>query len=264
MTNPHKKPFADGCGIARCRDDIVRRYWDARARGYAEATVTDADPEETARWRAALEPVLAPLTESPDISVLDVGCGPGLFSLLTAERLPNARITALDGSPGMLAELRAAAASRGFSDRINCVEGDAAGPFHETFDAVISRNVLWNLPEAEKALRNWARALKPGGRMLIADGNHYRHLTSEAYARAAAARPAPRSHHPKYFSGIDPEVMRRVAETLPLTNEDRPAWDKRILADEGLVLESLSASTMPDGAGGEIVADFVLCARKPL
>lgn len=245
-------------------NDTIRRYWDARSRGYAEATVNDPDPAERRRWKDALEPVLAPLDGAPSIRILDVGCGPGLFAILAAERLPEARITALDGSAGMLAELRRSAEQLGLLDRMDLVEADAEAPLEaDAYDAVVTRNVLWNLPNAESALRNWVRALKPGGRILIADGNHYRHLVDPAHRRAVESRPAPRTHAPAYFEGIDPEIMTKEAEKLPLTRELRPAWDERILASEGIVVESLDVSTLPDGQGGEVITDFVLAARKP-
>ncbi|MFR0786904.1 MAG: methyltransferase domain-containing protein [Vescimonas sp.] len=33
---------------------------------------------------------------------------------------------------------------------------------NDTFDLVISRNVVWTIMDAEKAFREWRRVLKPG------------------------------------------------------------------------------------------------------
>jgi len=49
---------------------------------------------------------------------------------------------------------------------------DAEAPaFPEgTFDVVISRHVVWTLTDPSKAISNWKRLLKPGGRVVIIDG----------------------------------------------------------------------------------------------
>ena len=53
-----------------------------------------------------------------------------------------------------------------------------------SFDAVLSRNAVWNLPAPEAALREWVRILKPGGKLLYADGNHYRYLDDPLWLAA--------------------------------------------------------------------------------
>lgn len=242
---------------------LIRNYWNARARGYADATVNDAAPEEFRRWSAVLEEVLAPLESQTDVRILDVGCGPGLFSLLAAKRLPNARVTALDGSPAMLEELARSAASWGMSDRITLVEGDAGAIDEEgVYDLVMSRNVLWNLPDAEGALACWWRAVKPSGVLFTADGNHYRYLVDATHAAAVAAKPAPRSHAPKFFGNVDPAVMAERAKTLPLTYELRPAWDVERLTTWGGEVASFHETTTPAPDGTPVVTDFTLTVRK--
>lgn len=45
---------------------------------------------------------------------------------------------------------------------------DAENPEYDndTFDFVISRNLTWTLPDAQKAYKEWMRVLKPGGVLL--------------------------------------------------------------------------------------------------
>jgi SAM-dependent methyltransferase len=49
--------------------------------------------------------------------------------------------------------------------------GDAIAPdFPEaTFDAVVSRHVIWTLRDPEAAFRNWLRVLRPGARFVAID-----------------------------------------------------------------------------------------------
>src|SRR5262249_5308632 len=39
-----------------------------------------------------------------------------------------------------------------------------------SFDLAISRHVLWTLPHPEAALDEWIRVLRPGGRLVVIDG----------------------------------------------------------------------------------------------
>ena len=38
------------------------------------------------------------------------------------------------------------------------------------FDVVVTRNLVWTLPNPEAAVKEWHRVLKPGGRIIISDG----------------------------------------------------------------------------------------------
>ena len=44
-------------------------------------------------------------------------------------------------------------------------------PFKDnTFDVVVSRNLLWTRPNPGKALREWRRVMKPAGALVVSDG----------------------------------------------------------------------------------------------
>ncbi len=70
----------------------------------------------------------------------------------------------------MLAEARRKAAERGVAIRLE--EGDAERlPFPPgSFDLAISRHLLWTLPHPEAAIDEWIRVLRPGGRLVVVDG----------------------------------------------------------------------------------------------
>lgn len=53
----------------------------------------------------------------------------------------------------------------------------------ESFDAIVSRNVLWNLEDPAMAYREMYRVLRPGGTILVEDGNMYLYLYDEAYEK---------------------------------------------------------------------------------
>jgi 16S rRNA G1207 methylase RsmC len=75
-------------------------------------------------------------------TLLDLGCGPGTYSLAILERNPKMRATLLDLA-GAIAEAKRIVAARGCGDRVEFVAADAMAysPAH-TYDAVLMSNML--------------------------------------------------------------------------------------------------------------------------
>jgi ubiquinone/menaquinone biosynthesis C-methylase UbiE len=105
-------------------------------------------------------------------SILDVGCGSGVWSLALAQATPGARVTGLD-LPGVLDNFVARASALGLADRIDAIPGDmhtAALP-EACWDVAIIANVL-RLEPAERAraiVRRVVSAVRPGGSVIIVD-----------------------------------------------------------------------------------------------
>ena len=131
---------------------------------------------------------------APGDHVLEVGPGPGFWLEHAARSVaPDGRAAGVDLQPEMLAAARRRLDASGLAAEL--VEGDArALPFDDaSFDAVYMALVLGEVPEQEKAVREAARVLRPGG--LFADVEQlpdphyvrYRHL--EHVAREAGLEP---------------------------------------------------------------------------
>ena len=88
--------------------------------------------------------------------VVDAGCGPGHLTTALARRWPDARVSAFDSSPDMVAAARA----RG----IDAAQADVSTwtPTDDV-DVVVSNAVLHWVPDHRALLRRWARALPGGG-----------------------------------------------------------------------------------------------------
>ena len=143
----------------------IERYWDWRSASYQ----LDHDKSlETARdWEATLQDLVARFRSfSP--RALDVGTGPGQFAFYLARA--GFDTTGIDLSPNMISAAHKKGREMGLA--IDFRTGDAeALPFEDnTFDVVVSRNLLWTLPSPETAMREWHRVLKPGGRIIVSDG----------------------------------------------------------------------------------------------
>ena len=135
------------------------RDWDA------EAYDAIADPQF--RWGAA---VVDRLELDGDETVLDAGCGSGRVTALLAERLPEGRVIALDGSTSMLETARRRLAP--FGDRIRFVLADLMAPLliDEPVDAVLSTATFHWVPDHDALFAHLAAVLRPGGRLVAQCG----------------------------------------------------------------------------------------------
>lgn len=98
--------------------------------------------------------------------ILDAGCGNGRYSkFLLSEADADARITGFDYSRQMLQRAR----KRLRSSRVSHVAADLTRlPYPDAcFDASVCGWVLEHLPDAQLGLRELARVLRPGGKLLL-------------------------------------------------------------------------------------------------
>ncbi len=138
--------------------------WDAEAATFDEAPDHGLlDPAVRDAWRELLLGVLPPAPAD----VADLGCGTGTLALLLSDE--GYRVDALDFSPAMVALAEGKLAGSRASVRL----GDAAAPGlpAASLDVVLCRHVLWALPEPVEVVRRWAAALRPGGRLVLVEGN---------------------------------------------------------------------------------------------
>jgi len=162
-----KSPYLAGREMQSAEvEAVMRKIWDESASTYDDRPGHSIRSKQEKRaWQTLLSRAIG----SEKCDILDVGCGTGVMALLLAEM--GHRVTGLDISKAMLEKAREKAARLGLS--VEFREGSAeALPFGNClFDAVVNRHVLWALTDPEKAVAEWKRVLKPGGRVIIIDGN---------------------------------------------------------------------------------------------
>jgi SAM-dependent methyltransferase len=143
----------------------MRAYWNSFAPTFDEEPDHGLrDPLVRRAWRDLL---LGTLPSGP-ADVLDLGCGTGSLSVLLAEA--GYHVAGVDLAEQMVEAARAKASAAGVDVQFN--QGDAADPPHQphSFDVVLTRHVLWALPDPAAAIGRWVELLRPGGRLVLVEG----------------------------------------------------------------------------------------------
>lgn len=229
----------------------IKKYWDSRSEGYSLQIEQEREEKKDDFYRAYFQSLPS------GSSVLDIGCGPGFFSLLLANL--GMKVTSADYSEGMLQKAKELIRQNS-SAEVEFVRADAQNlPFRSgTFDAVVSRNLVWNLEEPEKAYSEWLRVLKPEGKLFIFDGNHYCYLFNKEFARVQKEVKKVSNH---ILLGVKTNLIDEIAKDLPLSKRVRPQWDE-------VVLKSLGAKNVKsefllwEGERERVPVRFVVKAEK--
>ena len=166
------------------------RYWTRWAAEYDEHQLARlALPGERETWSRTWRDALPEGTRT----VLDVGTGSGNVALLLAA--DGYEVTGIDLAEGMLEQARAKLVGHPRPPRF--LTGDAVDPpfARRSFDAVVSRYLLWTLRDAPAALRRWHELLRPGGVLVAVDGQWF-----APEADASATGPGPATDRQQHFA----------------------------------------------------------------
>jgi SAM-dependent methyltransferase len=150
--------------------------------------------------RQRLREILDP---RPGDRILEVGPGTGYYTLDVAGWvMPDGQVDILDLQREMLDHTMRRAGERGLSN-VTPTQSDATGmPYEDgTYDAAFLVTVLGEIPDQDAALRELARVLKPGGRLVVGEL-----LGDPHYVRLAPMR--------LRASGVGLAYERRVGNAL--------------------------------------------------
>lgn len=127
----------------------------------------------------------------PGMTVLDVGCAMGFFSLPLAEMVgPGGKVVGVDVQPKMLNVLKRRAAKAGLAERIEtrvCPE-DSLGldDCEGRFDFAVAFAVLHEVPDQARVFAQISHSLKPEARLLLAEPQGHVNLNDFRQTVAAA------------------------------------------------------------------------------
>lgn len=226
----------------------IAAYWTNRAEGYSLVNQEELAGTVGGDWAGEIGRRIRrqfPALPEKEISVLDIGTGPGFFAILLAGA--GYSVTAVDNSDAMLAEARKNAGDLADSITFRQMDAEALDFPAESFDVILSRNLTWNLEHPEKAYASWLQVLKKGGLLLNFDANWYTWMNDEKMQKTRAEeRRTVEENGIRNFEtdpGINEDAMTSIVRRVPLTFCRRPDWDIQTLKNLGLTDAEISVDT---------------------
>ena len=156
-------------------------------------------------WRALAAMYVAP---QPGQVIADIGCGTGSLVLLLARVEPAAQIIGLDPDPDVLAIARRKSSEAAVQWRVGMGDAVAESLGAEALDAAVSSLVLHQcpLPMKRAILASMHTALRPGGKLVIADYGWQRTTLMRLAFRAVQLADGKQDTQPN-ADGAVPELM---------------------------------------------------------
>ena len=221
----------------------IERYWTRRAHDFNIVRQNELQDAISGRWLAEIG---AHLRRNRPLEILDVGTGTGYFAVLLAGE--GHAVTGIDLTPAMLQEAEETAAAQGVAVRFHLMDAQKTDFPDASFDAVVTRNLTWTLPDPETAYREWFRVLRPGGILLNFDANYAENVRNHNQSASKVSETGVYGH-----CGMTPALSEENAEitlAVPASRHARPAWDAELCRKAGFAEVSADAT-----AGARILQD---------
>ncbi len=140
----------------------------AQGRDPKQYQQTLENPERIAGLQ--VERVVKTLDVKPGMRIADVGAGTGLFSLPFAKAVgPSGKVYAIDVDAGLLAIVKEKANGAGLANIETIVAGATDPKVPEPVDLLFICDTMHHLPNQAEYVKQFAKLLKPGGRVAVID-----------------------------------------------------------------------------------------------
>lgn len=139
------------------------------------------------------EEILDQIQLRSEMKGAEFGCGSGHWALALAQRLKKGIVYAMDVQAEPLSALKAKAERAGFANlkvrQRDLTETEGSGLPKSSLDIVLIPNLLFQVEEKEKILREAKRILKPNGLLVVVDWlKRARLILNQPYISAAQVK----------------------------------------------------------------------------
>lgn len=186
--------------------DSIREWWGSEHQDYDSIPEHRVHSEQEKEiWKDVL---VQSFGTTKKLKVLDIGTGTGFLALLLAEMGHD--VTGADWSKSMLEKAKEKANNSNLSIKFMVDDAEDLSFEDDLFDVVVSRHLIWTLPNPAMAMKEWRRVTKPGGKIIVdASGKHSigdHHFGKEIGEKLP------------FYNGADPEEIIKMFEDFGLVN----------------------------------------------
>ncbi len=209
-------------------------FWTKRSDNFSDNVLGSIKDGRYVFW---LDMIKQELDGREGLSILDCGCGPGFFSIILGRE--GHRMTAIDYAQGMVEIATNNLREYGVECKVSQMDAQNLQFPDETFDIVVSRNILWTLENPRKAYSEWLRVLKPGGKIINFSGNAMLSRNDADYALIREMKDRDRMDYSDPKWGPTVEEFEKMEEITcgdcEANKHRRPVWDAELLVSLGAV-----------------------------
>lgn len=246
----------------------IRDYWSRRAATFDLAFGHRISPgPEFCAWGTTVRSVLGPEPQK----VLELACGTGEITRVLVSLGHD--VTAIDFSEAMLDTARRKHSGTDvrfvLADAENTMEPDG------TYTALVCRHLVWTLTDPGRAITDWFRVLKPGGKLLIFDGNW---AQKTLLGRLASLGVNCLEHvigHDPYYDGVMSDKHAGIMARLPFSNGltadkltsllERAGYERiRLIPHEPIAAAQRRNANLRNRLRTLFYRRFVVVAQRPL
>ena len=216
------------------KQEEINRHWSESSSNYDRIIRDELGSFRPAAWQ---KQILSHFPSEKKLSVLDIGCGPGFFTIILSAKGHD--VTGIDGAGGMLERARANVAAAGCGGKILEMDANRLAFPDGSFDLLVSWNVTHTLMDHAHAYAEWKRVLKPGGLLLIYDANwHFEDTVPEVQRQYLEDwKECIRVFGSDFNENTDPDALPLPAaagpDRHPLGDLTRPDFDVGVLRAVG-------------------------------
>lgn len=198
----------------------MERYWSQDAQNYSKIINDELKSFRYEQWKTLLLQHIPKATKN----ILDIGCGPGFFSILLTKL--GYRVTGIDCSTGMLRKAMENSKCMKVQPVFFQMDCENMEFENHSFDLIVSRNVTWTLQNPDRVYKRCLELLRPHGKMLIFDANWHLHLFDRHLQEKVIKREAEcMTLYGDVYSSETPLTETLDIASLPLSSLLRPQWD---------------------------------------
>lgn len=214
---------------------MTRRYiedfkelWTERADSFSSMIMSKFANGYSSKW---FDLMMEGIPEGRKLRILDIGCGPGFFSIVLARMGHD--VTGIDYNDKMIESAARNCASLGAEADFRVMDAHHLDLEDGTFDMIVSRDVLWNLDDPEQVYSEMYRVLRPEGRIVMFDGNYYLYAHDKAYEHMDVEKHIELYHQGEKNCRARLMHVADMATQMPASQSRRPQWDVSVLISLG-------------------------------